>query len=278
MLTSNFNNWDKGIFSVVNVPGGPDHTETSYWYRRDVPGVNPDSIYSDTDITYQWNAHGFRSDEFVDDGRDSIIAIGDSCTLGMGCPVEHTWPGILRTKFPDTKLYNLGMAAASSDYVVRAIAKTIDVLQPKAVFVQWPAFSSREISVRRRCLPYKIILGNYDGYVNTIERLEKAADIFNDNSYIKYQFDKNRAMLQEICKNRKIPLQEITLCKDEDLDSFDVYTYERDFDPRRSDNLSNSLGHEFGFSRARDRLHFGHEWNAYFADLLYSQYIKNNIC
>jgi hypothetical protein len=90
MLTSNFNNWDKGIFSVVNVPGGPEHTKTSYWYRRDAPGVNPDSIYSDTDITYQWNTHGFRSDEFVDDGRDSIIAVGDSCTIGLGCPVEHT--------------------------------------------------------------------------------------------------------------------------------------------------------------------------------------------
>ena len=44
MLTSNFNNWDKGIFSVVNVPGGPEHTETSYWYRRDAPGINTDSI------------------------------------------------------------------------------------------------------------------------------------------------------------------------------------------------------------------------------------------
>lgn len=278
MLTSNFNNWDKGIFSVVNIPGGPDSTDTTYWYRRDMPGVNPNSIYSDTDITYTWNTHGFRSDEFVDDGRDSILTIGDSCTIGIGCPVEHTWPGILRKKFPDTKLYNLGLAAASSDYVVRAIAKTIDVLCPRAVFVQWPGFSSREVAVRRRYLPYKIILGHHDGYANIIEHLEKGAYIFHDNSYIKYQFDKNRTMLQEICKNRKVPLQEITLCENEDLESFDVYTYERYYKPgNKSENLSNSLGHQFGFPRARDNLHFGHEWNAYFADLLWSQYLKNNI-
>jgi hypothetical protein len=275
MLTSNFNNWDKGIFSVIGAPGGPINTETSYWYRRDRPGLNPDSIYSDTDIIYNWNSHGFRSDEFVDDGQDSILAVGDSCTVGIGCPIEHTWPSILREKFPNTKLYNLGLAAASSDYVVRAVAKTIDVLCPLAVFVQWPGFSSREISIKRRCLPYKIFLETYDGNAGGIKLFEQAADVFNDNSYIKYQFDKNRTMLQEICKSRNIPLQEINLCKNEDLESFDVYAYERDFDPRRTDN---SLGHEFGFPRARDNMHFGHEWNAYFADLLYSQYLKNNIC
>ncbi len=273
MLTSDFKNWDKGIFSVVGVPGGPENTDTSYWYRRDRPRLNNTSIYSDTDITYKWNTHGFRSDEFVDDGQDSIIAIGDSCAIGIGCPVEHTWPSILREKFPNTKLYNLGLAAASSDYVVRAIAKTIDVLCPRAVFVQWPTLSSREIAFRRRYLPYRIFLETYDGSnLNNVKGLEQAANLFNDNSYIKYQFDKNRTMLQEICKSRKIPLQEINLCKNEDLESFDVYTYERDFDPRR---LDNSLGHEFGFPRARDKLHFGHEWNAYFADLLYSQYLKN---
>jgi hypothetical protein len=275
MLTSDFNNWDKGIFSVVGVPGGPENTKTSYWYRRDCPGLNTNSIYSDTDITYRWNTHGFRSDEFVDDGQDSIMVVGDSCTIGIGCPFEHTWPSILREKFPNTKLYNLGLAAASSDYVVRAIAKTIDVLCPRAVFVQWPMYSSREMSIRRRCLPYRIYLENYDGGISISKRMEQAADIFNDNSYIKYQFDKNLIMIREICKNRKIPLQEINLCKNEDLESFDVYAYERDFDPRRLDNVSNSLGHEFGFPRARDKIHFGHEWNAYFADLLYSQYLKN---
>jgi len=276
MLTSDFNNWDQGIFSVVGVPGGPENTNTSYWYRRDCPGINPNSIYSDTDITYRWNTHGFRSDEFVNDGRDSIIAIGDSCTIGIGCPVEHTWPHMLREKFPNTKLYNLGLAAASSDYVVRAIAKTIDVLCPRAVFVQWPFISSREISIKRRYLPYKIFLETYDGHTNSSKRLEQAADIFNDNSYLKYHYDKNRIMLQEICKNRKIPLQEINLCKNEDLESFDVYAYERDVVPLGP--TDNTLGHEFRFPRARDKIHFGHEWNAYFADLLYSQYLKNNIC
>jgi hypothetical protein len=273
MLTSDFNNWDKGIFSVVGVPGGPENTNTSYWSRRDRPGINPKSIYSDTDITYKWNTHGFRSDEFINDGRDSIIAIGDSSVIGIGLPVEHTWPSMLREKFPNTKLYNLGLAAASSDYVVRAIAKTIDVLCPRAVFVQWPFLSSREVSIRCRYLPYKIFLETYDDGATGITRMSRAADIFNDNSYIKYQFDKNCIMLQEICKSRKIPLQEINLCQNEDLRSFDIYTYERDQDTC----TDRHLGYEFGFPRARDKVHLGHEWNQYFADLLYSQYLENNI-
>lgn len=278
MLTSNFNNWDTGIFSVVGIPGGPTNTETTYWYRRDGPR-HTDDIYlkSNTDITYKWNTYGFRSDEFVDDDRDSIIAIGDSFTMGLGSAVEHTWPEVLRTKFSDTKLYNLGLAVCSTDYVVRAIAKTIDVLRPRAVFVLWPAYSQREVAVGRRYLPYMSTLQQLNSQKSNIKYLQQGEYIFQDNNYIKYHFYKNRRMLQEICKNRKIPLQEFSQCENNDLDSWDIYAAERDYDPRKSDNLFESIGIQFNFPISRDGLHWGKEWHAYCANLFWSQYLINNM-
>ena len=109
MIESNFASWDKGIFSVINRPGGPtsdDVNQPKYFYRRDnleTDYPNRFQEYGPEDITYKFNKYGFRSDEFEDDGRDNILSVGDSFTMCIGVPIEHSWSYMLSKKFDNCK-------------------------------------------------------------------------------------------------------------------------------------------------------------------------------
>ena len=58
-------------------------------------------------ITYKINSHGFRCDELTAN-TDCIVALGCSFTLGIGLPIEATWPALV-SKELGIKVYNLGI-------------------------------------------------------------------------------------------------------------------------------------------------------------------------
>jgi len=289
MLISNFNSWDKGIFSVVGKIGGPvidDVVNTKYYYRRDDPTqwlTRTDmniGTYGPTEITYKFNKAGFRSDEFVDDGRDCILSIGDSFTMCLGVPYEHTWPYILSQKIGGCKNYNLGLASAGGDYIVRTVSKTIEVLKPKAIFILWPSFITREIAIKNRYITYIPTGGDFDGQIETrMPIFAEFTKLFNDNSYIIYHHRKNVEMLHALCNLYKVPCQEMSMNNfNEKLELVDIAEAElsRVFDIRNPNKKYNILGADQNFATARDGLHFGHDWNKYISDLFYSQYLKNS--
>lgn len=282
MKTSTFTSWDKGIFSVINKPGGPtsdDVNEPKYFYRRDNKETNyPRKFqeYGPEDITYKFNQFGFRSDEFIDDGRDSILSVGDSFTMCLGVPNEHSWPYMLSKKFTDCKNYNLGLAAASGDYVVRAVSKTIEILKPKAVFVLWPGLSSREIPIRSRYLPFKTT--STAGETIAIEAVfENFVNLLHDNTYIIYQYRKNVELIRAICKVHNVPCQELEMCTyTKDIETVDIAKEEMLYDFTKLDNVQHPPGHELGFDRTtRDDVHLSYEWNKHLVELYYDQYLKN---
>ena len=45
------------------------------------------------EITYKFNSFAFRCNEFTSD--PSILFLGCSHTVGVGLPIEHTWPTIV---------------------------------------------------------------------------------------------------------------------------------------------------------------------------------------
>lgn len=279
MLTSKFNSWDKGVFSVLGTPGAPPSSDTLYWFRRDQPGVNPDSIYSDTDITYKWNSYGFRSDEFIDDNKKSLLFIGCSYTMGLGCPLEHTWPAILRNKInKDYKIYNLGLAGCSNDYVVRALYKTIDVLNPEAVFIMWAGFASREVPIKNRYLPFKISSTKEENNSHEYKMFNLVKPTFIDQSYFMYQHTKNKLFAEMLCKIKNIPLQQLSIIPELN-DRSDVLEVSKLVSNLNFQNPNEKdiklLGQELGFPFARDKVHWGHEWNNYISDLMLTQF-KNN--
>jgi prepilin-type processing-associated H-X9-DG protein len=68
------------------------------------------------EITYSFNSHGFRSPEFND--SPSVLCLGCSFTMGIGLPLQQTWPSILQ-KIIGKTCWNLGLGGSSLDTAFR---------------------------------------------------------------------------------------------------------------------------------------------------------------
>jgi hypothetical protein len=84
----------------------------------------------DKKITYKFNSHGFRCEEF--DSIDSVVTLGCSWTFGFGLPNEATWPYIVGKNLNLT-CYNLGISGASHDTSFRLAYYWLEKIKPKLV-------------------------------------------------------------------------------------------------------------------------------------------------
>jgi lysophospholipase L1-like esterase len=268
MQQSDFYNWEKGIFSAVRELGGPDTTDEIQYYRRDHSGVNyKGNIYTQDQISYKWNSYGFRCNEFKENTRN-ILCLGDSFTVGLGVPVEHTWPMQLGKLYdPTIEVYNLGLCAGSLDYVLRAIHKTIDILKPEAICILAPLVSNRELPMRKKMIPFKpsaIVEDN----VSSVP-FESLAPLLLDPTFIEYTTTRNIQHIKEICNSRNIPVAIIS------VENFSIETFK---DVSAAEFLkfsttvqrveTHSIGSELNLPFGRDGFHFGKEWNSVIAQLL----------
>ena len=86
----------------------------------DSPGKSSCSLrdfkeYPIQDFDYKFNSWGFRAEDFEQYLGDKVnICLGDSITVNIGGPVEHSWCGQLAEYF-DIPTLNLGMSAAGND-------------------------------------------------------------------------------------------------------------------------------------------------------------------
>ncbi len=90
--------------------------------------------YIDRPVTYQFNNHGFRGDEFalpVD-----VVCFGCSYTMGTGVHVEQAWPSQLAS-LTGMNVINLGHAGSSNDTAFRFAKHYLPELKPRwAVWLQ----------------------------------------------------------------------------------------------------------------------------------------------
>lgn len=97
--------------------------------------------YSEDDIEYKFNSHGFRSDEYDD---CDVLFAGCSFTEGIGLPLEHTWGHMLNTLISGyglgSKFCSIGRGGLSASGIVRYAYHTIETLKvrPKFLFVLFP--------------------------------------------------------------------------------------------------------------------------------------------
>ena len=82
----------------------------------------------DKKITYKFNSHGFRCDEFTLD--PSIMFLGCSNTIGIGLPLENNWPTLVSNEL-NLKMINLGIGGSGSDTAFRLANHYIPQLKPK---------------------------------------------------------------------------------------------------------------------------------------------------
>lgn len=115
--------------------------QTVEWYSTDNQEVYQHNLkhrkhdlekynWIDANITYSFNSHGFRSDEFTD--APSVLFLGCSYTTGIGLPIEAAWPSIVADELKLTS-HNLSIPGTSSDTAFRLGHHWIPKLQPKLV-------------------------------------------------------------------------------------------------------------------------------------------------
>lgn len=94
-------------------------------------------------VEYQYNSRGYRDQEWPKNLSDVIWCIGDSFTVGIGSPLNHTWPQILKLK-TRKPIVNVSMDGGSNSWMSRKILRLFEVIKPKHLVVHWSYLHRRE--------------------------------------------------------------------------------------------------------------------------------------
>lgn len=100
-------------------------------------------------IEYVYNSRGFRDVEWPDNLSDAIWCIGDSFTVGLGSPIEHTWVHLLKHRVP-CPVINISMDGASNDWIARMSNTIQTAVKPAAIIHQWSYAHRREKNSNER--------------------------------------------------------------------------------------------------------------------------------
>jgi len=95
-------------------------------------------------ITYQFNSRGFRDQEWPTDLKNAVWCLGDSVTVGIGSPLEHTWPGQL-SKLSARRTINLGIRGTNNQAIAEMANTVLREVQPKNMIIIWSFLERRPI-------------------------------------------------------------------------------------------------------------------------------------
>lgn len=90
-------------------------------------------------IEYIYNSRGFRDAEWpdsLDELKNAIWCFGDSFTVGVGQPFEHTWSQVLSNRLR-SRTINVSMDGASNDWIARKVLRVVDEIDPKNMVILW---------------------------------------------------------------------------------------------------------------------------------------------
>jgi hypothetical protein len=136
-------------------------------------------------ISYHYNSRGFRDQEWPDslaDLQDAVWCVGDSFTVGIGSPLEHTWSYQVGQQLK-TRTINVSMDGASNQWIVRKALDIIKHVAPKLIIIQWSYIHRVEIdnstlTDEKRRLPFDNTCQNHIdlGYkfVDLVQQVEVA--------------------------------------------------------------------------------------------------------
>ena len=97
-------------------------------------------------VEYRYNSRGFRDNEWpdsIEELKNCIWCFGDSFTVGLGSPVEHTWVNILQQKI-GIRCINVSMDGASNEWIARKINRVSEEINPRLIIVHWSYFHRTE--------------------------------------------------------------------------------------------------------------------------------------
>jgi len=143
-------------------------------------------------ITYQLNSEGFRCEEFNAD--PCIVALGCSYTVGIGLPVESTWPWQVGQVL-GLRVVNLAWGGYAADSCFRLAEYWLPKLNPALVVMLAPPVDRVEVLTQKEHMVYM-----------PTNMPPTASDPFitewmlnSENSRLNSV--KNKLALQQLCKN-----------------------------------------------------------------------------
>jgi hypothetical protein len=101
------------------------------------------------DYTYTFNSWGFRDvdfDQYLKENTDLKvnICVGDSFTLNIGGPAEHSWPHLLSKKLSRPVL-NIGVNLLSANHFCSLVDKCKDLFNVDQVFLLYNQFDDVDV-------------------------------------------------------------------------------------------------------------------------------------
>lgn len=97
-------------------------------------------------VSYCYNSRGFRDREWPNSTQElkqAIWCVGDSFTVGIGSPLEHTWPWLLEN-ITKQRTINIGLDGASNNWIARKALRIISEIAPEFIVLHWSYISRRE--------------------------------------------------------------------------------------------------------------------------------------
>lgn len=178
--------------SWVPLPDGTyNYGETSDWYSSDTEQIfdynmsipeNREILencgHSKTSIEYSINEWGFRTKNFTTGQHlDSAIALGCSCTFGLGLPEKDTWPYKL-SQLMDMEVYNLGVCGMGYETNFRTLEYWLPRLRSKYVFMLVNPGIRREYFNMHSSPPHYQTLGSWNLGSRSKDYTEREVEMF----------------------------------------------------------------------------------------------------
>jgi hypothetical protein len=117
--------------NYLNTTSGMDHPDTCNFSSEDW------HAYPVQDFDYQFNSWGFRGPEYTQFiGKPVNICLGDSFTVNLGGPIEHSWCSQLALHF-DVPTLNLGMDGAGNDAIRLVYDRACKIFDVQNTFVMY---------------------------------------------------------------------------------------------------------------------------------------------
>jgi hypothetical protein len=95
------------------------------------------------EIEYRYNDRGYRDDAWPSNVEQAIWCIGDSFTVGIGSPRQHTWPYLLQQAVGQRTI-NVSMDGASNNWIARQAIRVMEQIRPTLMILHWSYVNRRE--------------------------------------------------------------------------------------------------------------------------------------
>lgn len=144
-------------------------------------------------VSYKYNSRGFRDSEWPNNQLDECVwCLGDSFTVGLGSPVEHTWPYQVG-QLLNSKVINVSMDGASNSWLARKALKVLEQIKPNIMIIQWSFLHRGELddtslSDEARRVKYTTNFHNYIELVFELAKLVKQIEAIKDQTKVIHSF------------------------------------------------------------------------------------------